>query len=37
MSNNKLLLWFLVRAEMLSIHIDHGIVQAKVILLLPFP
>ena len=26
---NKLLLWFLVHAEMFSTHINHGVVQAE--------
>ena len=33
---SKLLLWFLVHSEMFSIHINHGIVQAKMRLSLLF-
>ena len=33
---SKLLLWFLVHAEMLSTHINHGVVQAEMRLSLLF-
>ena len=33
---SKLLLWFLVHSEMFSIHINHGVVQAKMRLSLLF-